>query len=325
MTAISVVAEGLFDGVEQPANSTVLKARVDSDKIFLYIKLNEEFLKVKYPYILALFFINGLLMDVFQAIALAVLQGLTEFLPISSSAHLILVPVLVGWNDQGLAFDVAVHVGTLTAVVVYYRHEIQKIISAWFGSVVGRGLNDDARLAWYVGFGTIPVGLVGYFMPDSVQQVLRAPMIIAGATIIFALLLWWAEKRAKEQRETITLLDAVIVGLFQALALIPGTSRSGITITAGLLFGLKRESAAKFSFLLSIPVIALAGALKAWELYQADIVVHWDFMCIGAFVSAIVAYLSIAWFLRLLNNIGMMPFVWYRLVLGIGLIAIFSG
>ena len=264
-------------------------------------------------------------MDIFQAIALAVLQGLTEFLPISSSAHLILLPVIVGWQDQGLAFDVAVHVGTLTAVVLYYRKDLVKIISAWFDSILGKGLNDEARLAWYVGLGTIPVGLAGISLSDAMQETLRSPLIIAAATIVFALLLWWAEKRAKEQRDTVTLLDAVIVGLFQALALIPGTSRSGITITAGLLMGLKREYAAKFSFLLSIPVIALAGSLKALELCQSDVVVSWNCMLIGAGVSAIVAYLSIAWFLWLLEKIGMMPFVWYRLILGVVLISVFAG
>ncbi|MDF1582036.1 MAG: undecaprenyl-diphosphate phosphatase [Methyloprofundus sp.] len=264
-------------------------------------------------------------MDIFQALALAVLQGLTEFLPISSSAHLILLPVLLGWEDQGLAFDVAVHVGTLTAVVVYYRKDLAKIISAWLGSLIGKGFTDDAKLAWYVGLGTIPVGLVGIGLSDAVQEALRSPLVIAGATMVFALLLWWAEKRATEERTTVTLMDAIVVGLFQAIALIPGTSRSGITITAGLLLGLTRDNAAKFSFLLSIPVIALAGSLKALELYQSEVLVSWDFMLIGALISALVAYLSISWFISLLNKIGMMPFVWYRLVLGVVLIAVFVG
>ncbi|SMG67099.1 Bacitracin resistance protein BacA [methanotrophic bacterial endosymbiont of Bathymodiolus sp.] len=175
-----------------------------------------------------------------------------------------------------------------------------------------------------MGLGIIPVGLVGISLSDAMQEALRNPLIIAAATIIFALLLWWAEKRASERRHTITLNDALLIGLFQALALVPGTSRSGITITAGLLLGLKREFAARYSFLLSIPVIGLAGSLKALELYQSNIVVSWDFMLIGAGVSAIVAYLSIAWFLKLLNKIGMMPFVWYRLVLGFILIGVFA-
>jgi undecaprenyl-diphosphatase len=142
---------------------------------------------------------------------------------------------------------------------------------------------------------------------------------------VFALLLWFASGKAKERRQTIILIDAIVVGLFQALALIPGTSRSGITITAGLLTGLKREQAARFSFLLSIPVIALAGLLKAKELLQSQIPVDWSLISIGALVSAIVAYLSIGWFLRLLDKIGLMPFVWYRLLLGVFLIVVFGG
>jgi len=264
-------------------------------------------------------------MDIFQAIALAVLQGLTEFLPISSSAHLILLPVLVGWEDQGLAFDVAVHVGTLAAVIIFYRKILVKIIAAWFASLLGRGFTDDAKLAWYVGLGTIPVGLVGISLTDSMQLALRNPLVIAAATIVFGLLLWWAEKRAQEQRKSVTLIDAIVVGILQALALIPGTSRSGITITAGLLLGLKRDHAAMFSFLLSIPVIALAGGLKAAELYQSDIVVNWNFMLIGALVSSVVAYLSITFFLKLLHKVGMLPFVAYRLVLGVILFAVFAG
>jgi len=262
-------------------------------------------------------------MDIIQAIALAFLQGLTEFLPVSSSAHLILLPVLIGWEDQGLAFDVAVHVGTLTAVVAFYRKDLAVIIMAWSRSVIGKGMTDDAKLAWYVVLGTIPVGLVGITLPDVVETVLRSPLVIAGATIVFAFLLWFAEKQAKEQRTTITLLDAVVIGLFQAVALIPGTSRSGITITAGLMTGLRREHAARFSFLLSIPVIALAGMVKGLELYKSAEPVQWDMISIGVCLSAVVAYLSIGWFLKLLDKIGMMPFVFYRLILGLFLLTVF--
>ncbi|MGR9114309.1 MAG: undecaprenyl-diphosphate phosphatase [Gammaproteobacteria bacterium] len=264
-------------------------------------------------------------MDIIQALALALLQGLTEFLPISSSAHLILLPVLLGWEDQGLAFDVAVHVGTLTAVVAYYRKDLLRIVTDWLGSVSGKGATRDSRLAWYVVLGTIPVGLVGLALPESVELALRSPLVIAGATIVFAVMLWLAEKRAKESRTEITLLDALVIGLFQAIALIPGTSRSGITITAGLMTGLRREQAARFSFLLSIPVIALAGMLKGMDLVQSGESVQWDLMLVGVSVSATIAYLTIGWFLRLLDRIGMMPFVWYRLVLGVVLFAIFIG
>ena len=262
-------------------------------------------------------------MDIVQTLALALLQGLTEFLPISSSAHLILLPVVSGWEDQGLAFDVAVHVGTLAAVVAYYRRDLYRIIVAWLGSLSGKGLNEDAKLAWFVGLGTIPVGLVGIALSDSMTEALRSPMVIATATIVFALLLWLAEKRAKEQRSEITLLDAVLVGLFQAIALIPGTSRSGITITAGLFTGLTREQAARFSFLLSIPVIALAGMLHVVDLYQSPDPVQWESIALGAAVSGVVAYLTIGWFLKLLTKIGLMAFVYYRLVLGIVLFAVF--
>ncbi len=262
-------------------------------------------------------------MDIIQAITLAVLQGLTEFLPISSSAHLILVPVISGWEDQGLAFDVAVHIGTLTAVIAFYRHDLKMILSDWFAYLAGKGLTENAKLAWYVGLGTIPVGLVGISLPETVKLALRSPLVIAAATIVFALLLWFAEKRASEKHTTVTWLDALIVGLCQAIALIPGTSRSGITITAGLLTGLRREYAARFSFLLSIPVIALAGLLKAFELYQISEPVMWDMMVIGAVISSTIAYLTIGWFLKLLDKVGMMPFVFYRLILAVVLLAVF--
>jgi undecaprenyl-diphosphatase len=262
-------------------------------------------------------------MDIIQAIALAILQGLTEFLPISSSAHLILLPLLLGWQDQGLAFDVAVHVGTLTAVVVFYRQDLLTIIHAWINSVTGKGINEDAKLGAYVLIGTIPVGLVGISLSEQMEIALRSPIVIAMATLIFALLLGFSEKKATEKRHTITLFDALLVGLFQALALIPGTSRSGITLTAGLLTGLKREQAARFSFLLSIPVIALAGMLKSWELYYSAVTVNWGLMAIGASLSALVAYFSITWFLTFLNKVGMLPFVYYRLVLGLVLLGLF--
>lgn len=264
-------------------------------------------------------------MDIVQALTLAVLQGLTEFLPISSSGHLILLPVLLGWEDQGLAFDVAVHIGTLAAVLTFYRCDIMNMTRAWLTAISGGGSSDESRLFWYVGFGTIPVSLVGILLSEQAQTLLRSPLIIAAATIVFAFLLWFASRRAKEQRKTVMFIDVVVIGLFQALALIPGTSRSGITITAGLLTGLERESAARFSFLLSIPVIALAGMCKAIELLQSQLPVDWNLISIGVVVSAIVAYLSIGWFLRLLDKIGLMPFVWYRLILGVFLIVVFAG
>lgn len=262
-------------------------------------------------------------MDIIQAATLALLQGLTEFLPISSSAHLILMPVFFGWQDQGTAFDVAVHVGTLTAVVAYFRRDLISMAGAWVASMAGEPATEDSRLAWHVILGTIPVGLAGISMPDQIQNLLRSPVVIAAATILFAVLLWWAEKRARETRGSITLKDAIIVGLFQAIALIPGTSRSGITITAGLMTGLKRDQAARFSFLLSIPVIALAGMLKGLELVKSPEQVDWSLILIGVSLSAAIAYLTIGWFLKLLDRVGLTPFVWYRLLLGVVLFSIF--
>lgn len=265
-------------------------------------------------------------MDISQAILLALVQGLTEFLPISSSAHLILVPVLAGWQDQGLAFDVAVHVGTLMAVVSYYRHELWLMIADWVASVRGQPGTTESKLAWSVVVGTIPVGLFGVLMPDSLEIVLRSPRVIAAATIGFGLLLWWADKKSQESMDdtSLTWKRALLIGIFQALALIPGTSRSGITITAGLMLGFRREFAAKFSFLLSIPVITLAGLLKTLELIQSTTDVVWGVILIGVLVSAVTAYLSIGWFLKLLDRTGLLPFVLYRFLLGMVLILVFG-
>ena len=264
-------------------------------------------------------------MDYFQAFYLALLQGLTEFLPVSSSAHLILMPVLFEWPDQGLPFDLAVHLGTLLAVVTYFRNDLVLMIRDWLASIAGRGMTDDARLTWYVMIGTVPVCIVGLLISGLAETVLRSPLVIALATIGFACVLWIAEKSAKENRTSgaITWKDALIVGGFQALALIPGTSRSGITITAGLVLGFKREFAARFSFLLSIPSILLPGLLKAFELIESPEKTDWEPMLMAMVVSGIVAYLTIGMFLRLLERIGLMPFVIYRFVLGFALLAIF--
>lgn len=257
-------------------------------------------------------------MDIFQAIILAVLQGITEFLPISSSAHLILMPKIFGWEDQGLAFDVAVHVGTLGAVVFYFRKELVEMSIAWVASATGKQQSAESRLAWAVILGTIPVGLAGLLFKDGIEEHLRSPVIIAIATIAFGLLLWFADVRGRRDRSEYSMnwKDVFIIGVAQALALIPGTSRSGITMTAALIMGLTREAAARFSFLLSIPVIVLAGGLKTLDLIKSDIAVDWFILGVGIVLSAVTAYLCIHYFLKLLERIGMMPFVIYRMVLG---------
>lgn len=264
-------------------------------------------------------------MDLFQIVALAFLQGLTEFLPVSSSAHLILLPIIAGWEDQGLAFDVAVHIGTLSAVIIYFRHTIYRISNDWLQSLLQRQLVGESKLAWAVLLGTIPVGLMGLIFNDYIELNFRSPLVIATTTITFGLLLGWADWQGKQLRteHQLTWKDVLIVGIAQAIALIPGTSRSGITMTAGLLLGLSRQAAAHFSFLLSIPVIFLAGGLKTIELVQSASDTDWFALVTGAFLSAISAYLCIHIFLKLLEKIGMWPFVVYRLILGAILIALF--
>ena len=262
-------------------------------------------------------------MDWVQAVLLAILQGLTEFLPISSSAHLILPSQLLGWVEQGIAFDVAVHVGSLVAVLLYFRKEVGEMIVAWFAWVFKGQKSDNGRLAWAVLWGTIPVGLVGVtFSLLDIDDFLRSTSVIAATTIIFALVLWWADSIAKEARDehTIKVKDIVFIGCAQALALIPGTSRSGITMTAGLLMGLSRTAAARFSFLLSIPAIILPGGLKSYELATSGEPVDWSLIALGATVSAIAALTCIHVFLILLERVGFKPFIYYRLALGAVLI-----
>jgi undecaprenyl-diphosphatase len=264
-------------------------------------------------------------MDNVQAIILALVQGITEFLPISSSAHLILVPRLLGWTDQGLAFDVAVHVGTLSAVVFYFRAELARMTVAWLQSCAGRGVSADARLAWLVVLGTVPVALAGLLLHTLIENELRSPLVIAVTTIGFGILLWLADRQGRHERDTgsLGIRDVVLIGLAQALALIPGTSRSGITITAALALGLTRSDAARFSFLLSIPAIVMAGGYEAWKLLTYTGPVQWGTILLGAAVSAVSAWLCIHFFLRLIERIGMWPFVLYRLLLGAVLLVIF--
>ncbi len=264
-------------------------------------------------------------MEFLHIVVLALVQGISEFLPISSSAHLILVPQLLEWPDQGLAFDVSVHVGTLTAVVVYFRQELLRMTADWFGSVAGRGHTAESRLAWAVLIGTLPVGVSGLLFHDLIETQLRSPMVIVVTTVLFGLLLGWADWRGKRQRDEHNLSwgDVLFIGIAQAIALIPGTSRSGITMTAGLLLGLTREAAARFSFLLSIPVIVLAGGLETRKLIAAEGATDWMALGWGAVLSALSAFICIHYFLKMLNSLGMWPYVVYRLLLGLFLFVLF--
>ncbi len=257
-----------------------------------------------------------------EAVVLALVQGLTEFLPISSSAHLILPSQLLGWSDQGLAFDVAVHVGTLVAILLYFRKDVSSLLTAWFVQISGGQVTQESRLAWLIILATIPAGLCGIIFNTAIEQYLRSTEVIATTTITFALVLWLADRRGARNipLDAMTLKSALVIGVSQALALIPGTSRSGITMTAALLLGFTRDAAARFSFLLSIPLIAAAGLLKTKELVEQGNDAQWSMVILGTLVAFVSAYACIHLFLSFLERIGFTPFVIYRLLLGILLI-----
>jgi undecaprenyl-diphosphatase len=256
-------------------------------------------------------------MELTHALLLAIVQGLTEFLPISSSGHLVLVPVFLDWPDQGLAFDVATHLGTLAAVLFYFRHDLWPMTRDALGTLRGGRRTRESDLAWFVVVGTIPTVIFGALFAGQISTVLRSPLVIAATMAGFGILLWVADARGGRDRdeEQIGWRDALIVGLAQAVALIPGTSRSGITITAALFLGLKRQAAARFSFLLSIPVIVAAIAHQFMQLLRQPEPADWLALSVGVVVSGVVAYLTIRGFIALLGRMGMAPFAIYRLFL----------
>lgn len=260
-------------------------------------------------------------MELIQIIVLALIQGITEFLPISSSAHLILPKELLGWPDQGLVFDVAVHVGSLTAVVIYFYKDIFNLVVGWCQSVVTRKQSDDSRLGWMLIVATIPTGLAGLLLNDIVESYFRSIAVIMITTIVFGIYLGVADWRGKRSLDLaqMTMTMALLIGLAQALALVPGTSRSGITMATALILGLQREASARFSFLLSIPIIFLSGLYEGVGLLDLDTSERdslWRDLILGAVLAGISAFLCIHYFLRFIQQIGMLPFVVYRLLLG---------
>lgn len=257
-------------------------------------------------------------MELWQVIVLALVQGLTEFLPVSSSAHLILLPYLADWPDQGLTFDIAVHVGTLLAVVIYFRHQLSNmVLDGWSSLKKGRAVG-ESKMLWLIVAATLPAGVAGLILELLVPGGLRSPLLIAGATVGFGLLLWWADAAGGQLRDErgIGIKDAILIGLAQALALVPGTSRSGVTITAGRALGLSRSAAARFSFLLSIPVIALAGGAKLYAALGAGEATEWGALLLGTLLAFTSAYACIHYFLKIIARISLLPFVIYRLALG---------
>jgi len=257
-------------------------------------------------------------MDTFQVIILALIQGLTEFLPISSSAHLILPAQLLGWEHQGLSFDVAVNRGSLFAVVIYFRHELWTMFNAWIASIFRGQQSEDSKLAWWIILATLPAVFFGFLAKDFIATHLRNAEVIAVTTVVFGLLLWWADKMS---RRDLTVYQtgwrkALLIGFAQALALIPGTSRSGATMTAALMLGLSRDAAARFSFLMSVPVSLGAAILVGKDLAKSELPIDYPALILGTLTSFVAAYACIHYFLKIISRMGMTPFVIYRLALG---------
>jgi undecaprenyl-diphosphatase len=271
-------------------------------------------------------------MPLYQAIILALVQALTEFLPVSSTAHLTLVPWIMHWPDPGLAFDVALHAGTLVAVLLYFFKDWVTLVLCGFGMKYPAVASTEEvaqhrRLFWYMVIGTIPGGIAGKLFDRQVEDYFRTPMIIGVSMVLVALLMWWADSRGRLTRklEDANLGDAAMIGVAQAIALWPGVSRSGITITTGLFRGLTREAATRFSFLLSAPLIAGAVAVKLPGLIKLHKVGGLDLalstLIISILVSGIAGYFVIAFFIRYLQTRTLKPFVIYRLVVGAMILA----
>ena len=269
-------------------------------------------------------------MDVLQILFLALVQGITEFLPVSSSAHLILPSAFTDWPDQGLAFDVAVHLGSLLAVSLYFRHTLLGLSTSAWSAVRSGGaqLDDNVWLIAKVGVATLPTVVAGLLLKDVIEAELRSISVIAITTVLFGVLLWVADRRrsfAYSDERDIPWWPAILIGLAQVLALVPGTSRSGITITAALFLAVAPAAAARFSFLLSLPTIAGAALLTSLDLLETGVDTRWSDLFWGFALSAVAAYIAIGFFLRLLDRTGMTPYVIYRLLLGAVLAAIVWG
>jgi undecaprenyl-diphosphatase len=267
-------------------------------------------------------------MPLYQVIVLAIVQGLTEFLPISSTAHLYLTSWLLGWQAESLTFDIALHIGTLAAVLIYFAKDWMQIVAQGLGMGYGRDaeLKLNRAMLWLLAIATVPVGLAGLAFNKMAESEWRNPFVIGGMLIAVGVLMWFGERMGKRQRDlaTVNAADATTIGLAQALAVVPGTSRSGITITTGLFRNLDREAAARFSFLLSTPAIAAAAAKKLWDLHKEGGVPH-DMrlpLVLGIAVSAVVGIVVIAFFLRYLKRNTLTPFVYYRIIFGIIVLAL---
>ncbi len=267
-------------------------------------------------------------MPLLQVIVLGVVQGLTEFLPISSTAHLYLTSWLLGWNTEGLNFDIMLHLGTLVAVLLFFLRDWVQIIGQGFGLQVGHDieLRHNHMMLWLLAIGTIPVAVVGFLFNKQAETAWRAPSVMGWMLISVGILMWLAEKAGRKLRDlaSVNLADSVVIGLAQALAVVPGTSRSGITISAGLFRNLTREAAARFSFLLSAPAVGGAVAKALWDMHkqhQLHSLAEPTFL-VGVMVSGVTGCAVIAWFLHYLRRNSLRPFVIYRVVFGIIVLAL---
>lgn len=271
-------------------------------------------------------------MGYFEALVLGIVQGLTEFLPISSSAHIRIFGDLFGWGDPGAAFTAVIQLGTEAAVITYFAKDIGRIISRWFRSLPLAGRNrlpssdPDARMGWIVIFGTIPIGVLGLLFQDAIETKLRNLYIVAVVLALFAVILGWADRKSAhtKQLDEMTLGDGVLVGFGQAMALIPGVSRSGGTITVGLLLGYTREAAARVSFLLAIPAVVLSGFFQLAKNFDTASLAAGPTI-LATIVSFVVGYAVIVWFLKLISTRSYMPFVVYRIVLAIVVVGLLIG
>ena len=266
-------------------------------------------------------------MPLYQAIVLAIIQGLTEFLPVSSTAHLTVIPQLLHWQDPGLSFDVALHLGTLAAVLIYFfRDWVQVILNGIGFSYRGAHPDENSRtLLWLLVAGTIPAGLAGFKFEKYADEMWRTPYVIGAAMIILGILMWVADRVSTEKNglDKMTWTDALIVGFAQALAIVPGVSRSGVTITAGRFREFSREAAARFSFLLSTPIIAGAALKKGWDLHKTGLPADMRLpYLVGIVISGIVGLIVIAFFINYLRRHSLSVFVWYRIVFGIIVVAL---
>jgi undecaprenyl-diphosphatase len=264
----------------------------------------------------------------FEAVVLGLVQGLTEFLPISSSAHLRIVGALAGWDDPGAAFTAITQIGTELAVVLYFWRDIVRIVAAWFGSLAGRRKGDpDARMGWLIIVGSIPIVVLGLLLQDTIETTFRDLRIVAIALVAFSLVLYWADVvgRKKLELDDLTFGHGLTYGLAQALALIPGVSRSGGTITAGLFLGYTRTAAARYSFLLAIPAVLGSGFFQAYEALTGKIEgppVQWGPTIVATVIAFGVGLSVIAWLLRYLTRGSFTPFVVYRVLVGLLVLAL---